>query len=132
MRSIPAGENLRRADSSRLIASMPVSWVCTVCFPVCVRSAALPVKARVTFEVGYVEAGGVERRVPLAHLAGVAPEYRRLVRSFPSYKGQRNFPGLYWSASRPRRTAPAQPPAFSYLRSRASWRTRSRFASIAP
>lgn len=68
-------------------------------------SAALD--ARVTFEVGYVEAGGVERRVPLAHLAGVAPGHGRLVRSFPSYKGQRNYPGLFWSASRP--AAPRPP-----------------------
>ena len=89
-------------------------------------SAALD--AGVTFEVGYVEARGVERRVPLAHLAGVAPEHGRLVRSFPSDKGQRDYPGLYWSASRPRRTAPAQPPAFLISRSRVSRRTRSRFA----
>ena len=54
-------------------------------------SAAL--NARVTFEVGYVEAGGVERRVPLGPPGRVAPEHGRLVRSFPSYKGQRNFPG---------------------------------------
>jgi hypothetical protein len=88
-------------------------------------SAALD--ARVTFEVGYVEAGGVERRVPLARLAGGGGRARpRLVRSFPSYKGQRNYPGLYWSAEPPRRTA--KPPAFLISRSRASRRTRSRFA----
>jgi hypothetical protein len=55
--------------------------------------------AQVAFEVGYVEAGGVERRVPLAVLAGVALEHGRPVRSFPSYRGQRNYPGLYWSAT---------------------------------
>lgn len=60
-------------------------------------SAALG--AQVAFEVEFVEAGGVERRVPLALLAEVALEHGRPVRSFPSYRGQRNYPGLYWSAT---------------------------------
>lgn len=60
-------------------------------------SAALD--ARTAFEARFVEAGGVERRLPLEQLATVALEYGRPVRSFPSYKGQRNYPGLYWSAT---------------------------------
>ena len=74
-------------------------------------SAALD--ARVTLEVGYVEAGGVERRVPLAHLAGVAPEHCRLVRSSPSDRGQRDYPGLYWSASRPPTAPRSRRPSLS-------------------
>jgi hypothetical protein len=58
---------------------------------------------------------------------GVAPEHGRLV-LVPVGQGQRDYPGLYWSTSRPRRTAPAQPPAFLISRSRVSRRTRSRFA----
>ncbi|MFE3945064.1 hypothetical protein ACFXPV_24900 [Streptomyces sp. NPDC059118] len=42
---------------------------------------------------------GVERRVPLASAAGVRFEDGRPVREFPSYRGQRNYPGLYWSAT---------------------------------
>lgn len=42
---------------------------------------------------------GVERRVPLARAAGVRFEDGRPVREFPSYRGQRNYPGLYWSAT---------------------------------
>ncbi|MFJ1895449.1 TnsA-like heteromeric transposase endonuclease subunit [Streptomyces sp. NPDC088115] len=44
-------------------------------------------------------ADGVERRVPLARAARVRFEDGRPVREFPSYRGQRNYPGLYWSAT---------------------------------
>src|SRR6266487_6489 len=55
------------------------------------------------FEVVYVAAGGTERRVSLAALAAVGLEDGRPVRSFPSYRGQRNYPGWYWSATMGRR-----------------------------
>ncbi|MFJ8307704.1 MULTISPECIES: TnsA-like heteromeric transposase endonuclease subunit [unclassified Streptomyces] len=42
---------------------------------------------------------GVERRLPLARAARVRFEDGRPVREFPSYRGQRNYPGLYWSAT---------------------------------
>ncbi|MFC8129506.1 TnsA-like heteromeric transposase endonuclease subunit [Streptomyces sp. NPDC057302] len=42
---------------------------------------------------------GVERRVPLVRAAKVPFEDGRPVREFPSYRGQRNYPGLYWSAT---------------------------------
>lgn len=51
----------------------------------------------------YVTAEGVEQRVPWAGLGGVALERGRPVRSFPSYRGQRNYPGWYWSATMGRR-----------------------------
>jgi hypothetical protein len=51
------------------------------------------------FELGFVDADGVEQRVPLAEAAGVRFEACRPVRSFPSFKGQRTFPGLWWSAT---------------------------------
>lgn len=52
--------------------------------------------AEITFMVG----GDVERCIPLTAAAGsVRVEDARPVRSFPSYRGQRNFPGLWWSAT---------------------------------
>ena len=51
----------------------------------------------------HVAADGTERRVSLAALAAVRLEDGRPVRSFPSYRGQRNYPGWYWSATMGRR-----------------------------
>ncbi|MEU2298734.1 MULTISPECIES: TnsA-like heteromeric transposase endonuclease subunit [Streptomyces] len=50
------------------------------------------------FEVGWRDAGGEYRR-PLAEAASVEFEAGLPVRGFPSYRGQRNFPGLYWAAT---------------------------------
>ncbi|MFE6483025.1 TnsA-like heteromeric transposase endonuclease subunit [Streptomyces sp. NPDC057757] len=50
------------------------------------------------FEVGWRDAGG-EHRVPLFEFSGVEFEAGLPVRGFPSYRGQRHFPGLYWSAT---------------------------------
>jgi hypothetical protein len=50
-------------------------------------------------EAVYVDPGGVECRVAWDRLAGVALEWGRPVRRFPSYRGQRSYPGLYWSAT---------------------------------
>jgi hypothetical protein len=55
------------------------------------------------FEAMYVAADGTERRVSLAALAAARLEGGRPVRSFPSYRGQRNYPGWYWSATMGRR-----------------------------
>src|SRR6266705_2140720 len=55
------------------------------------------------FEAVYVAGGGAERRVSLAALADVRLEDGRPVRSFPSYRGQQNYPGWYWSATMGRR-----------------------------
>lgn len=51
----------------------------------------------------YVAGDGLEHRVCLERLAGVALEDGCPVRSFPSYWGQRNYPGWYWSATVGRR-----------------------------
>lgn len=51
------------------------------------------------FGAVFVAEGGVERRVPWMSLPEVVGELGRPVRSFPSYRGQRNFPGWYWSAT---------------------------------
>ncbi|MFI9638510.1 hypothetical protein ACIG87_00375 [Micromonospora sp. NPDC051925] len=51
------------------------------------------------FEVGYIDPDDGEVRRLFADAFGVAFERVPAVRSFPSYKGQRNYPGLYWSAS---------------------------------
>jgi hypothetical protein len=50
------------------------------------------------FEVAWVQAG-VEVRRPLAGAVEVAYEEVAPVREFPSYRGQRHFPGLYWAAT---------------------------------
>ncbi|GAA2714947.1 TnsA-like heteromeric transposase endonuclease subunit [Micromonospora olivasterospora] len=51
------------------------------------------------FEAIYLDGLGVEQRVPWGWLPDVVGELARPVRSFPSYRGQRNFPGWYWSAT---------------------------------
>jgi hypothetical protein len=51
------------------------------------------------FEVTYTSADGREVRTDLSQLRSGALGGCRPVRSFPSYKGQRNYPGLYWSAT---------------------------------
>ncbi|MEU9713556.1 TnsA-like heteromeric transposase endonuclease subunit [Streptomyces sp. NPDC047967] len=50
------------------------------------------------FEVGWRDAAGEHRRL-LSEAVSVAFEEGRPVRGFPSYRGQRHFPGLYWSAT---------------------------------
>ncbi|WDV34430.1 TnsA-like heteromeric transposase endonuclease subunit [Streptomyces sp. AD16] len=50
------------------------------------------------FEVGWRDANGEHRR-PLGEAEEVEFETGLPVRGFPSYRGQRNFPGLYWSAT---------------------------------
>lgn len=59
------------------------------------RGAPLDVDA---FDVAWL-ADGSEVRKPLSAAAGTAFEYVAPVREFPSYRGQRHFPGLYWAAS---------------------------------
>lgn len=51
------------------------------------------------FEVEYVGADGVARRGPLAQCWDVRFEEVAPARSFPSYRGQRNFPGWWWSST---------------------------------
>lgn len=50
------------------------------------------------FEVGWRDDQG-EHRQPLADAVSVPFEAGRPVRGFPSYRGQRHFPGLYWSST---------------------------------
>jgi hypothetical protein len=49
-------------------------------------------------EIFWLE-GTREARRSLAEVAGVAFEDAPPVRTFPSYRGQRHFPGLYWYAT---------------------------------
>jgi len=62
--------------------------------PVLVRAAA-----RSSFELWFVDEAGAQRREPLPSCWQVPFERARPSRSFPSFKGQRNFPGLWWSAT---------------------------------
>lgn len=50
------------------------------------------------FEIGWRDDEGEHRR-PLADVVSVEFEAGRPVRGFPSYRGQRHFPGLYWSST---------------------------------
>jgi hypothetical protein len=59
------------------------------------RGAPLDVDA---FDVAWL-ADGSEVRQLLSAATGTAFEYVAPVREFPSYRGQRHFPGLYWAAS---------------------------------
>jgi hypothetical protein len=47
----------------------------------------------------YSAADGQETRVALDRLRSTDLDGCRPVRSFPSYRDQRNYPGLYWSAT---------------------------------
>jgi hypothetical protein len=47
------------------------------------------------FEAVYVTGDGAECRVGLADLSGLRLEDGPPVRSFPSYRGQQNYPGWY-------------------------------------
>lgn len=49
--------------------------------------------------VGFIDDAGVERQEPLDECAGRRFELGAPVRSFPSYRGQRNWPGWWWSAT---------------------------------
>jgi hypothetical protein len=51
------------------------------------------------FELGYVTSDGAQARVPLVDAWALRLEFAPPVRSFPSYKGQRHFPGRWWSAT---------------------------------
>lgn len=50
-------------------------------------------------DVAYVGVDGYRQRRPLATAAGVAFERAPQVRSFPSFRGQRNNTGLWWSST---------------------------------
>lgn len=50
------------------------------------------------FDLAWLSDGN-EIRKTLATAAGTGFEYVAPVREFPSYRGQRHFPGLYWAAS---------------------------------
>ncbi len=55
--------------------------------------------ARSSFEVTFSDEAGRQRREPLLSCWDVPFERATPSRSFPSFKGQRNFPGLWWSAT---------------------------------
>jgi hypothetical protein len=62
--------------------------------PVLVRAAAGS-----SFEVSFIDETGTQRREPLLSCWDVPFERAGPSRSFPSFKGQRNFPGLWWAAT---------------------------------
>lgn len=51
------------------------------------------------FAVEFLDADGDVRREPVAECALAGFEFAAAVRSFPSYRGQRNWPGLWWSST---------------------------------
>ncbi|MFC7549363.1 TnsA-like heteromeric transposase endonuclease subunit [Plantactinospora sp. GCM10030261] len=51
------------------------------------------------FEIGFVTEDGVERRILLRDAWSMEFERCLPVRRFPSYKGQRHYPGRWWSAT---------------------------------
>jgi hypothetical protein len=51
------------------------------------------------YALGFVGSDGRPWREPLTDCAGVPFEFAAAVRSFPSFRGQRNWPGLWWSAT---------------------------------
>lgn len=64
------------------------------------RSPILPpTVAGSSFEVSFIDEAGAQRREPLPSCWNLPFERAGPSRSFPSFKGQRNFPGLWWSAT---------------------------------
>lgn len=57
------------------------------------------VRAGEDYQVEFMDADGQRREVPLLSCATVRFEDASPVRGFPSYRGQRSFPGLWWSAT---------------------------------
>jgi hypothetical protein len=55
--------------------------------------------ARSSFEVSFIDETGGQRREPLPSCWNLPFERASPSRSFPSFKGQRNFPGLWWSVT---------------------------------
>lgn len=51
------------------------------------------------FTLTYLGPEGTEHHADLADAASLAFERAPPVRSFPSYRGQRNYPGLWWAAT---------------------------------
>ncbi|MCP2353008.1 hypothetical protein HD597_000028 [Nonomuraea thailandensis] len=54
---------------------------------------------RAGFHLTFLDDAGVEQHAPLAVGWNVQFERAAAVRSFPSFRGQRNFPGWWWSAT---------------------------------
>jgi TnsA-like endonuclease N terminal len=52
-----------------------------------------------SFELSFVDETGAQRREPLSSCWDMPFERARPSRSFPTFKGQRNFPGLWWFAT---------------------------------
>jgi hypothetical protein len=52
-----------------------------------------------SFEVVFIDETGTQRREPLSACWDVPFERAKPSRSFPSFKGQKNFPGLWWSVT---------------------------------
>lgn len=64
------------------------------------RSAGAERAEEAALEAVFVAGDGLEQRVPWEFLPEVVGELGRPVRSFPSYRGQRNYPGLSCGARR--------------------------------
>jgi len=95
----------------RLWSSVYSGWVNYVAVVLASLNGSVMVRAWTAFECRlrwFVRRGrfdlawlGVEGEVrqPLMAAAGTAFEYVAPVREFPSYRGQRHFPGRWWSAT---------------------------------
>ena len=61
--------------------------------------AAVAGLAGAEFEIEFLDVDGVVRRGPLMRCWSERFEDVTPARSFPSYRGQRNFPGWWWSST---------------------------------
>jgi hypothetical protein len=68
------------------------------------RYGCVPVRAQ-GFELGYVDSARVAQRAQLADVVDIVFEDALPVRAFPSFRRQRNSPGLWWSATSGRHVA---------------------------
>ena len=106
--SYPVGEDVvtlrARRDAARARegdwgAGMSVADLMSASWDAYGEAALAQVRLPAGFEVTYTEPDGREVRAGLDRLRRVDLGSCLPVRSFPSYKGQRSYPGWYWSAT---------------------------------
>ena len=92
-----------RTDSTNEVGIIPVNmavgWRCACCmWRVMMSWCRMTESERLVppndFEAVFVNEAGVEQRVPWWRLPDVVGELGRAVRSSPSFRGRRSFPGL--------------------------------------
>jgi hypothetical protein len=100
---LACGYGTRHAPGEGLSAAVSVADLLSARWDACGDAGLAEVWLPAGFEVTYAGPDGREVRGGLDRLRRADLEACQPVRSFPSYQGQRNYPGWYWSATMGRR-----------------------------